>query len=63
LAGKEEVGTPSKKESDLGVEIPVLIKNSFIHIPLPTSLCSMSSSGPATASTTDADARKGRNPR
>ena len=37
----------TKQESDLGVEIPVLIKNSFIHISLPTSLRSMSSSGPA----------------
>jgi len=60
---EQEFSNASKNESDLGVEIPVLIKNTFIHIPLPASLCSMSSSGPATASTTDADARKGRNPR
>eukprot|EP00928_Gymnodinium_smaydae_P081218 TRINITY_DN64771_c0_g1_i1.p1 TRINITY_DN64771_c0_g1~~TRINITY_DN64771_c0_g1_i1.p1 ORF type:complete len:615 (+),score=50.05 TRINITY_DN64771_c0_g1_i1:70-1914(+) len=60
---EQEVANTSDTQNEFDFDVPRLIKNTFIHIPLPTSLCSMSSSGPVTASTTDAHPRNGRNPR
>jgi hypothetical protein len=54
------------KETERVVEAPVLVKNTFIHIPLPSLLrfgFTSSSSDAPIASTTDADSRNGRNPR
>lgn len=59
----EELSKEPENDFNSGDEIPLLISKTFIHIPLPSSLCSAPSSGPVTASTTDADLRKGRNPR
>jgi len=46
-----------KKESG------VLVRRTFVEISIPSSMYSASSSGPCTLSTTDADSRKGANPR
>jgi hypothetical protein len=59
----EEIAKEPENDTNSLSEIPILTSKTFIHIPLPSSLCSEASSGPVTASTTDADVRKGRNPR
>jgi len=46
-----------------GTDIPVIIKCTFIHIPIPSSLFTAPSDGPRTASTTDAQNNCGPNPR
>lgn len=42
---------------------PYIVKRTFIHIPVASSLCSGPSSSPKTASTTDAHSENGANPR
>lgn len=44
-------------------EMPIIVERTFIHVKIKSSLRSAPSSGDKTASTTDADKRKGSNPR
>jgi len=55
-----EIGTTDEEPNE--VDIHVEIKCTFIHIPIPSSLRTVPSDGPRTASTTDAQ-QCGRNPR
>jgi len=63
----ESMGGPAEssgdnRRADINLDL-YLVKRTFIHIPIPSSLWSGPTSGQKTASTTDADPRFGQNPR
>jgi len=64
ISSEHAADSVMEKEKEREVEVSMLVKNSFIHIPVPSSLrASSSSCDMLTASTTDANPRNGRNPR